>query len=96
MTLETTPFDAADYLHDPEAQVAFIEAAFDAGDPAYVARALGIVARARGMTRVAQDAGVTREALYKALSETGDPRLSTFFGVAKALGLKITVAPANA
>ncbi|MRX50617.1 putative addiction module antidote protein [Paracoccus sp. S-4012] len=95
MTIETSHFDAADYLGDSEAQAAFIEAAFETGDAAYVARALGVVARAQGMTKVATEAGVTREALYKALSENGDPRLSTFFGVAKALGLKITAVSAT-
>jgi probable addiction module antidote protein len=54
---------------------------------------LGVVARAKGMTQVAKEAGVTREALYRALSPSGDPRLSTFLGVAKALGLTISVTP---
>ncbi|MBV9910637.1 MAG: putative addiction module antidote protein, partial [Hyphomicrobiales bacterium] len=55
-----------------------------------VASALGAIARARGMSKVAREAGVTRPALYKALSEDGDPRLSTVLGVVKALGLKLT------
>lgn len=53
---------------------------------------LAVIARARGMTEVARGAGVTREALYKALSENGDPRLSTLLGVLKSLGVKLTVA----
>lgn len=61
-----------------------------------MSHALGIVAKARGMSNVARDAGVTREALYKALSDRGDPRLSTLLGVAKALGLKITAVPVQA
>lgn len=69
----------------------YLEAAFEDGDPAVIAHALGDVARAVGMTAVAKDAGVSREALYKSLSEAGDPRLSTFFGVIKALGLKVSV-----
>ena len=56
----------------------------------------GVVAKVRGMTSVAKDAGVTREALYKALSEKGDPRLSTLLGVAKALDLKLKAVPAKA
>lgn len=92
MAIETTPFDAADYLTSEEAQVEFLADAFQEGDPAYIAHAIGIVARARGMSQVARNSGVTREALYKALSPTGDPRLSTLLGVMKALGMKLTVA----
>lgn len=87
--LKTTVWDAAEYLSSPESIAAYLEAAFEDGDPALIAAALGDVARAQGMTQLASQAGVTREALYKALSPTGDPRLSTFFGVMKALGIKI-------
>lgn len=90
MTLATTRFDAADYLTDEASQAEFLIAAFEDGDPGYIAHALGIVARARGMTQVAKEAGVTREALYKGLSADGDPRLSTLLGVTKALGLRLT------
>ena len=89
MPLETTPFDAAEYLDTPEAQAELLSDAFATGDAGYIANALGIVARARGMTSVAKEAGVTREALYRALSPDGDPRLSTLLGVTKALGLKL-------
>jgi probable addiction module antidote protein len=82
-------WDPAEYLESPESIAAYREAAFEDGDPALIAAALGDVARAQGMTQLASQAGVTREALYKALSPTGDPRLSTFFGVMKALGIKI-------
>ncbi|MGO4676098.1 addiction module antidote protein [Bosea sp. 2YAB26] len=92
MPLETTRFDIQEHLKTPEQQLAYIEAALDEDDPAFLAKALGEVARARGMTQVAKDAGVTREALYRALSEKGDPRLSTLMGVMKALGLKLRVA----
>lgn len=92
MPLETTRFDIQEYLKTPEQQVAYIEAALEEDDPAFLAKALGEVARARGMTQVAKDAGVTREALYRALSEKGDPRLSTLMGVMKALGLKLRIA----
>ncbi|ESW63392.1 putative addiction module antidote protein [Mesorhizobium sp. M1148] len=95
MTLRTTPFDAAEYLDDAESQAELLADAFETGDATYIAHALGIVARARGMTSIAKDAGVTREALYKALSEKGDPRLSTLLGVTKALGLQLSAKPVN-
>ncbi|HEY1208696.1 MAG TPA: addiction module antidote protein [Terracidiphilus sp.] len=89
MALKTTLWDAAEYLDNPKAIAEYLEAAFEDGDPALIAAALGDVARAMGMTQLAGKAGVTREALYKALSPTGDPRLSTFLGVMKALGIKL-------
>jgi len=81
-------------LTTPSRIAAYLEAAFEDGDPALIATALGNIARAKGMTQLAAQAGVTREALYKALSPTGDPRLSTFLGVIKALGIKLTPHPA--
>lgn len=95
MGLETSRWDAAEFLKNEDEVLAYVEAAFEDGDPAVIAHALGNVARARGMTAVARDAGVTREALYKALSENGDPRLSTLLGVLKALGLKLAPEPAS-
>lgn len=92
MPLETTRFDIQDHLKTPDEQAAYIEAALEENDPAFLAAALGDVARARGMTQVARDAGVTREALYRALSAKGDPRLSTLMGVLAALGLKLKIA----
>jgi probable addiction module antidote protein len=92
MTLETLPFDAAKYLASPQSQPELIADALRSGDAATIAAALGVVARARGMAEVAREAGVTRASLYKALSETGDPQLTTLLGVMKALGLKLTVA----
>jgi probable addiction module antidote protein len=92
MTIETTIWDPAERLTSPEAITAYLEAAFEEGDPALIAAALGDVARARGMTEVSLAAGVTRDTLYKALTKDGDPRLSTLLGVTKALGLKIHVA----
>lgn len=95
MALETSKWDVTEYLDSEEAIFAYIEAAFEDGDPELIKHVLGDVARARGMTAIAKEAGVTREALYKALSEKGDPKLSTLIGVAKALGVKLTVSPAN-
>jgi probable addiction module antidote protein len=89
MARKTTQWDPSEYLDSPKTIAAYLEAAFDDGDPALVAAALGDIARAMGMTQLANQAGVTREALYKALSPTGDPRLSTFLGVMKALGIKL-------
>ena len=94
MPLETTRWDATEFLNDEAAILAYVEAAFEDGDPAVITKALGNVARARGMTSIAKEAGVTREALYKALNENGDPRLSTLAGVTRALGFKLTVTPA--
>lgn len=94
MALETFPFDAAEYLGDPDAQAELIADALSTGDAAYVAHALGIVARARGMTQLARDTGMSRESLYKALSPSGNPELATVLRVAKALGLKLTAAAA--
>ena len=93
MSLATRSFDAAGYLDSPEMISAYLDAALAEGDPTLFAAALGDIAKARGMSEIARDAGVTREALYKALSENGDPRMSTLFGVIKALGLKVRVEP---
>jgi probable addiction module antidote protein len=90
MSVKTTVWDASEYLDSPAAIAEYLEAVFEDGDPALIAAALGDVARALGMTQLASQSGVTREALYKALSPTGDPRLSTFLGVMKALGIKLT------
>ena len=90
MALETSPWDSAELLDTPERIAAYIEAAFEEDDPEFITHTLGIVARAKGMSQVARDVGVTREALYKALTSTGDPKLSTFLGVLKALGMKVT------
>lgn len=88
--VKTEPFDAARYLTSPEVQEELLNDALASGDASYVGHALGVIARARGMTEVAREAGVTREALYKALSENGDPRLTTLLGVARALGVTLT------
>ena len=96
MPIKTTPFDAAKYLDTHESQAELIEDALETGNAAYVAAALGTVARARSMTKIARDAGVTREALYKALSDQGDPRLSTLLGVVHALGFTLGVRSTSA
>lgn len=91
MVIETKPWDVAEHLDSPEMIAAYLEAVLEEDDPKLLQAALGDIARARGMTAIAQEAGVTRDALYKGLSETGDPRLSTLMGVVKALGLHLSV-----
>lgn len=93
MALKTIPYDGSEFYADHESQMELLQDAFDEGNPALITHVLGVVARARGMTSIAQEAGVTREALYKALSEGGDPKLSTLMGVARALGLKLSATP---
>ena len=95
MPTKTIPFDAARYLSSPESQAELLSDALEAGDAGYIANALGVIARARGMTEVARSAGVTREALYKTLSQDGDPRLTTLLGVIKSLGFKLSAATAS-
>lgn len=96
MTIETWHWDCAEQLDTPEEIAAYLEAAFAEGDPAFFTHALGIVARAKGMSKIADKAGVTREALYKALSSSGEPRLSTLLGVMKALGMRLSINAAQA
>jgi probable addiction module antidote protein len=90
MKLKTTPVDPADFLDTKESQIELLADAIETGDSRYIANALGTIARARGMARVAQEAGITRQALYRSLSEKGDPLLTTLLGVAKSLGLKLS------
>jgi len=87
------PFDPAEYLDTSEAMSMYMTDALETGDPAFVADALGVIARARGMTEVAREAGVSRESLYRALSAEGNPEFGTVMRVAKALGLQFSVSP---
>ena len=87
--VQTRPWDAADHLETKEDIVLYLEAAFEDGDPGLIAAALGDVARAKGMTKVAADAGLGRESLYKALSPDGNPELATVLKVMQALGLRL-------
>ncbi|MFA6279806.1 MAG: addiction module antidote protein [Bdellovibrionales bacterium] len=93
MTLKLTPYDTADFLENEEMIQSFLEDALSNNDPAYLAHALGVVARARGMTKVAKDANLSRESLYKALSPDGNPALNTILRVLTALGMRLSVAP---
>ncbi len=95
MIAKTTRFDAADYLGSEERQVAYIAAAFETGDADFVRDALGIVARARGMGKIAKNAGLNRESLYKALGEAGNPEFGTVVRVLHAMGLTLSARPAT-
>ncbi len=91
--VKTKPFDPAKYLDNDEAIAAYMTDALETGDPAFVADALGVVARARGMSDVARTAGVSRESLYRALSADGSPKFETVLRVMQALGLQFSVNP---
>ncbi len=93
--VKTKPFDPAKYLENDEAIAAYMTDALETGDPAFVADALGVVARARGMSDVARAAGVSRESLYRALSADGSPKFETVLRVMHALGLRFSVNPAR-
>ena len=85
-------YDTADYLKSEKQMIAYLEACMDeAGDDAaFIANALGNIARARGMAQLAKETGLTREGLYKALSKNSNPSFGTVLKVMKALGLKLT------
>lgn len=84
------PFDAARYLTDDEAVAEYVTAILETGDTDLLLVALGDVARARGMAKVAKDSGLGRESLYKALAPGAKPRFDTVLKVARALGVKLT------
>ena len=83
-------YDPADALQSDEAIEVFLSDAFETGDARYIARALGVVARVKGMTNIARQTGLAREQLYKSLSENGNPTLETTLAVLKAIGFEIT------
>ncbi len=87
----TTPYDVAEHLRTPEEMAAYFEACLEEsdGDAAFIAKALGDIARAKGMSQVARDAGLSRESLYKALSGERTPGFDTILKVIKALGLQL-------
>ncbi|MFO0109945.1 MAG: addiction module antidote protein [Alphaproteobacteria bacterium] len=84
-------YDSAEYLKTEEDMAAYLDACFAEGgdDPAFIARALGTIARARGMTQLARDTGISREGLYKALSGEGNPEFATILKVMHALGIQL-------
>ena len=90
---KTRPYDAAEYLETAEDMAAYLEAALEDGNPAIVVKALGTIARARGMSQIARETGLGRESLYKALSSEGNPEFATVMKVVRALGLKLRAEP---
>ena len=88
---KTIPYDVAEQLRTPDEMAAYLDAwlAEAPDDAAGIARALGDIARAKGMSQVARDTGLSRESLYKALSENGNPSFATVLKIAKALGLRL-------
>ena len=92
--IKTRPFDMANYLHD-EAEVAeYLRQVLEDGEPCELAAALGDIARARGMTQLARDTGLSRESLYKSLSGERAPSSDTLFKVIRAMGFKLSLEPA--
>jgi probable addiction module antidote protein len=92
MALATKPWDTAEFLGTTADVRHYLEAAFEDGDPALIRHAFSAVTRARGMTSLARDTGLSREALYKAFGENGNPTLDTLIKVTKALGVRLAVA----
>lgn len=90
--IDTLPtFDLTQYLDSDEAIVAYLNAVIEQGDASELAHALGVIAKARGMTEVAQNAGISREALYKALRPGASPRFETIQSVCRSLGIRLGV-----
>jgi probable addiction module antidote protein len=90
MTEKLTSYDPAAALVDEESIALFMTEAFETGDAGYVAHALGVVARAKGMSEIARKTGLSREQLYRTFSENGNPTLKTMLAVMKALGIDLT------
>jgi probable addiction module antidote protein len=89
--ITTRAWDVAEHLETEMDMAAYLDAAFENGDAALVVAALGDIARAKGMSQIARDAGLGRESLYKALSTTGNPEFVTILKVVRALGLQLHV-----
>jgi probable addiction module antidote protein len=90
MTDKLTRYDPAEDLASEQAVAMFMAEAFETDDAAYIAHALGVVARAKGMTQIAEQTGLSREQLYRSFSEEGNPTLKTTLAVMKALGIQLT------
>lgn len=97
LATKATPYDVAEHLRTPEEMAAYLDVWLEeaADDVAGIARALGDIARARGMSQVAKDAGLSRESLYRALSADGNPSFATVLKVARALGVRLHAQPAH-
>ena len=97
MAIKTTRWDSAEYLKTEEDMQLYLEACIEESgdDPSFIIHALGVIARAKNMSQLARDTGLTREGLYKALSPEGNPTFSTVSKVVKALGFKLSVQPVS-
>jgi len=88
-TSKLKKWDMADHINTPEDVIAYLDAALEDNDPELLAAVLGDIARSRGMSEVARASGLTREGLYRSLSETGKPTADTLFKVFAALGIRL-------
>ena len=95
-TIDTKPYDSADYLKTPEAIAAYLEDILAEQDPGLIAHAIGVVARAQGMSAIAKKTKLSRESLYRSLSSEGNPELETLIKVLSELGLRLSVEPKKA
>lgn len=95
MTEKLTPYDPAEDLNSDAAIAIFMAEAFETADSGYIAHALGVVARAKGMTQIANQTGLSREQLYRSFSGQGNPTLKTTIALMKALGIELTAKPMN-
>ena len=89
--MELKKFDVVDFLESDEALVEYLNVALEENDPRYFAKALGNVARAKGMTSISEASGLGRQALYRALSGEGNPRIDTLFRVLESLNLRLAI-----
>jgi probable addiction module antidote protein len=92
MTVKLGLWDSAKHLKTSDDIAAYLDAAFEEGDLAFLQKALGNVARSQGMTEIAKKTGMSRSSLYKALGQEGNPSLETIFSVLSAMGLRLSVA----
>lgn len=93
MTEQLTTYNPADALVDADEIAVFMADAFETGDASYIAQALGVVARAQGMTEISRKTGLSREQLYRSFSQNGNPTLESTLAVMQALGVEITIKP---
>jgi len=93
--IETTAFDSADYLHTAEAIAAYLDAYLEDSTPEELRKALDTVARSHGVSDLAKRSGVSRPGIYKALGQDGNPSFETIRSILSAMGLRLTVAPAE-
>ena len=96
MKVKVSRFDAAEYLATAEDCAYFLNDALETKDPAQIAQALGVLARAKGMSEVAKKTGLNREGLYKILSDKGNPEIATILRVLQVLGVELVAQPAKA